>query len=89
MQPVNVEGIIMYVSNREQITTKHTGICPIRRVTLQDRNGVHRLFSLLRDNADIPVILQATVASTVFVLTNVTTILNRVTLHQKPGTLSI
>lgn len=34
LQPVNVEGLVMYVSNREQITTKTYGLCPIRRVTL-------------------------------------------------------
>lgn len=72
LQPVNVEGIVMYVSNREQITTKNTGLCPIRRITLRDRTGAHRLFSLWRENADIPSVLQATVASTVLVLTDVT-----------------
>jgi hypothetical protein len=72
LQPVNVEGIVMYVRNREQTTTKNTGLSPIRRVTLRDRNGAQRLFSLWRENADIPGILQATVSSTVFVFTNIT-----------------
>jgi hypothetical protein len=62
----------LYVSNREQITTKNAGLCPIRRVTLRDRTGAHRLFSLWRENADIPTVLEATVASTVLVFTNVT-----------------
>jgi hypothetical protein len=61
----------MHVSDRKQITTKN-GSCMIRRVTLRDRNGAHRLFSLWRDFADTPAVAEAIVASTVLVMTDVT-----------------
>jgi hypothetical protein len=69
-QPANVEGLVMYVSNREQITTVR-GLTPIRRVTMRDKSGAQRLFGLWRDHANIPAVLQSKPGSTVLIVTAV------------------
>lgn len=70
-QPVNVEGLVMFVSSREQVKTAN-GMCPICRITLEDNHGAQRIFGLWRGLADTPAVLQSTTGTTVLTITAVT-----------------
>jgi hypothetical protein len=70
LQHANVEGLAMYVSNRKQITT-YNGLCPIRRITMRDNTGAHRVFGLWRDFANTSAVVLAKPGATVIVITDV------------------
>jgi hypothetical protein len=69
-QPADVEGLVMYVSNQEQITTTR-GLTPICRVTMRDKSGAQRLFGLWRDHANVPAVLQSKPGSIVLIMSGI------------------